>query len=171
MEEPLLCGYIHGMHLKTTLGHVSNVLKTKDIHEVSNHIEEINYRADVLFNLVKPAITRYEKEGILDTAEKLRQHYNPLLNDQVDDAISLLNNRINILKNGENTKLESCLYAILDQLDILVDDAFGERYNDNKTAIENRIADVEKNRQSALEAFQNLKQSYFKTSLNEKLNE
>ena len=171
MEEPLLHGCIHEMHLKTALGYVSNVLTTNDLREVSNHIEEINQLVDVLFNIVKPAITRYEKEGLLDIAEKLRQRYNPLLNDQVDDAISLLNNRINILKNGEDTKLESCLYAILDQLDILVDDAFGESSNDNKTAIENRIADVEKIRQSALEAIQNVKQSYIKTGLNDKLNE
>ena len=178
MEEPLLHGCIHEMHLKTTLGYVSNVLKTNDLREVSNHIEEINHQADTLSNVVKPVITRYEKEGwryekkgLLDIAEKLRERYNPLLNDQVDDAISLLNNRINILKNGEKTKLESCLYAILDQLDILVDDAFGEGYNDNRTAIENRIADVEKIRQSALEAIQNLKQSYFKTGLNDKMNE
>ena len=101
MKEPLLSGCIHEMHLNTALGYVTSVLTTKDLREVSNHIEEINYRADVLFNIVKSAITRYEKEGLLDTAEKLRQRYNPLLNDQVDDAISLLNNRINILKQGK----------------------------------------------------------------------
>ena len=87
MEEPLLHGCIHEMHLKTALGYVSNVLTTKDLREVSKHMEEINHQADVLFNVVKPAIIRYEKEGLLDTAAKLRQRYNSLLNDQVDDAI------------------------------------------------------------------------------------
>ena len=171
MEEPQLRSCIHEMHLKTTLGYVSNVLTTKDLRGVSNHIEEINHQAVVLFNVVKPAITRYEKEGLLATAKKLRQRFNFLLKDQVDDAISLLNNCLNILKHGENTKLESYLYGILDQLDILVDNAFDERYNGNKTAIKNRIADVKIILQSALEAFQSLKQSFLKTGLNQKLNE
>ena len=153
MEEPLLRGCIHQMHLKTTLGYLSNVLTTKDLREVSNHIEEINHEADFLFNVIKPAITCYVKEGLLYTPKKLRQRYNPLLNDQVYDAISLLNNHISILKQGENTKFESYLYCILDQLDNLVDNAFYKRYNDNKTAIKNRISDVEEIRQSALEAF------------------
>ena len=128
--------------MQTALDCVPNLLLSNKAKEISDHIDEINYRADALFNIIKPAVLRCEQESRVETANQLRQRYRSLVGPNVNEAIAKLNLRLSELSQYDHTKLDSNLSDLLQQLETSVCYAYSDCSSNSVNVLNKSISEI-----------------------------
>ena len=171
MENSLLRGCVQELQLQTALDCVPSLLLSNNAKAISDHIDELNYRANAILDLVKPVALRCDKEGRVETANQLRQRYLPLSGPNVNEAIAKLKVRLSDLSQYGHTKLESNLLDLLQQLDNSVYYSYSDCFSNSVNVLNNSISEIDKLKDAIRSAVQNLKLRYIDAGRHENVKE